>query len=88
VANGRSTIEERLARWLLMAADRIDGPDLPLTHEFMAMMLGVQRPGVTVALQHLERRGVLERKRGHITVLDRKHLEKLSNGTYVPADYH
>jgi CRP-like cAMP-binding protein len=71
-----------------MAADRLDGPDLPLTHEFMAMMLGVQRPGVTVALQSLERRGVLERKRGHITVLDRKHLEKLANGTYVPADFH
>ena len=49
-----------------MADDRLDGPDLPLTHEFLAMMLGVHRPGVTVAIQELERDGVIERKRGHI----------------------
>ena len=87
VANGRSTIEERLARWLLMAGDRIDGPDLPLTHEFLSMMLGVQRPGVTVAMQDLERRGVLGRRRGMVTILDREALERLSNGTYISADY-
>ena len=87
VANGRSTIEERLARWLLMAADRADGPDLPLTHEFLSMMLGVQRPGVTVAMQDLERRGVLGRRRGVVTILDRQALERLSNGTYISADY-
>ena len=86
VANGRSKIEERLARWLLMADDRLDGPDLPLTHEFLAMMLGVRRPGVTVAIQELEREGVIARKRGHIVILDREALEKMSNGTYVAAD--
>ena len=86
VANGRSKIEERLARWLLMADDRLDGPDLPLTHEFLAMMLGVRRPGVTIAVQELEREGVITRKRGRIVITDRKAL-KTSNGTYAPADY-
>ena len=57
VANGRAKIEERLARWLLMAADRLDNGELPLTHEFLSMMLGVRRPGVTVAIQELERTG-------------------------------
>jgi CRP-like cAMP-binding protein len=86
VANGRSKIEERLARWLLMADDRLDGSDLPLTHEFLSMMLGVRRSGVTVAIQELERDGVIARKRGHIVILDREALEKMSNGTYAPAD--
>ena len=52
LANGRSKIEERLARWLLMADDRIDGDELPLTHEFQSLMLGVQRSGVTLAAGH------------------------------------
>jgi CRP-like cAMP-binding protein len=79
VANGRSKIEERLARWLLMADDRIDGGDLSLTHEFLAMMLGVRRPGVTVAIQELERGGLVARKRGHIVINDREGLENLCN---------
>ncbi|MGZ4883573.1 MAG: Crp/Fnr family transcriptional regulator [Halobacteriota archaeon] len=87
VANGRSKIGERLARWLLMADDRLDGSELPLTHEFLAMMLGVRRPGVTIAVQELEREGVIARKRGCIVITDRKALKKLSNGTYAPADY-
>ena len=87
VANGRSKIEERLARWLLMAADRLDNGELPLTHEFLSMMLGVRRPGVTVAIQELERAGVISRRRGRIVIVDRKALEKMSNGTYVPLDY-
>ncbi len=86
VANGRSKIEERLARWLLMADDRIDGDELPLTHEFLAMMLGVRRPGVTEAIQTLERGGAIVRKRGSIIVVDRNRLKKLSNGTYFPIN--
>src|SRR5436305_4043506 len=58
MANGRSKIEERLARWLLMAHDRTDGDELALTHEFLATMLGVRRPGVTVALNLLEGSGL------------------------------
>ena len=83
LANGRSKIEDRLARWLLMADERIDGGELPLTHEFLAMMLGVRRPGVTIALQELERDGLITARRGVVTILDRKALEKCSNGTYL-----
>ena len=57
LGNGLSKIEERLARWLLMAADRLGSDELPLTHEFLAIMLGTQRPGVTIALHELERAG-------------------------------
>ena len=71
-----------------MADDRVDGEKLPLTHEFLAMMLGVTRPGVTVAVQSLERKGLIERQRGSIVIIDRKALEKLSNGTYAPAVYN
>jgi CRP-like cAMP-binding protein len=84
LANGCSKIEERLARWLLMAADRIDGNELRLTHEFLAIMLGVRRAGVTGALQVLERTGLVAHRRGVITILDREALEKGSNGTYKP----
>jgi CRP-like cAMP-binding protein len=87
VANGRSKIEERLARWLLMAHDRVGSPELPLTHEFLAMMLAVRRPGVTVAVQKLEREGVIAQRRRRIVICNRGKLEKLSNGTYLPADY-
>jgi CRP-like cAMP-binding protein len=88
LANGRSTIEERLARWLLLADDRLDEDSLPLTHEFLAMMLGVRRPGVTVAVQALERKGMIARKRSSIVILDRAALEKLSGATYTPATYN
>ena len=84
-SNGRSKIEERLARWLLMADDRLDG-DLPLTHEFLGLMLGTHRPGVTIALQALEKAGLITTRRSHITIVDRKALEKSSNGTYVQSD--
>ena len=83
LANGRSKIEERLARWLLMARERMDTDDLPLTHEFLALMLGTQRPGVTIALHALERGGLITTARGKITILDRKSLEESCNGTYI-----
>jgi CRP-like cAMP-binding protein len=86
LANGRSKIEERLARWLLMAGDRIDGDQITLTHEFLSLMLGTQRPGVTIALQALERQGLISHKRGVITIVDRGTLKAHSNGTYVPAN--
>ena len=86
VANGRSKIEERLARWLLMAHDRVESPSCRSRMSSSAMMLGVRRPGVTVAVQHLEREGVIARRRGRIVICNREKLEKLSNGTYLPAD--
>jgi CRP-like cAMP-binding protein len=86
LANGRSNIEERLARWLLMADDRIDGDQLPLTHEFLGLMLGTHRPGVTTAVDALREDGLIATRRGGITILDRKGMEKKSNGTYVPFE--
>jgi CRP-like cAMP-binding protein len=83
LANGRSKIEERLARWLLMADDRIDG-EVPLTHEFLSLMLGVQRSGVTLAVQALEADGLIAARRGRISIRHRAKLEKKSNGTYTP----
>lgn len=87
--NGSYNIEARLARWLLMCHDRVDGDDLPLKHEFLAMMLGVQRSGVTLALQNLEGAGRIRGRRGRITVIDRDLLEALAGGSYgVPeAEY-
>jgi CRP-like cAMP-binding protein len=86
VANGRSKNEERLARWLLMADDRIDGHELPLAHKFLAIMLGVHRPAVTVALQALERRGLIRAGREVIAITDRKGLVRMSNGAYLPPE--
>src|SRR5258706_2236583 len=70
LANARGNVEGRLARWLLMAHDRLDGDELPLTHEFLALMLGVRRAGVTVALQKLESDWLVVAKRGVIIVVD------------------
>jgi CRP-like cAMP-binding protein len=72
LANGRSKNEERLARWLLMANDRIDGSEVPLTHKFLGIMLGVQRPAVTVAMRALEHAGLISAGRRAITIIDRK----------------
>ena len=89
LANGRYKLEERLARWILMAHDRIDGDDLPLTHELLSIMLGVRRAGVTVALQYLQTHGLIRAHRGQIEVVDRAGIERLTNGAYgVPeAEY-
>jgi len=80
--NARSKIEDRLARWLLMAHDRMEGDQLNLTHEFIATMLGVRRPGVTVAMNLLQKDGLIRAHRGVIEIIDREGLEKNSNGAY------
>ena len=82
LVNGYSKIEERLARWLLMVHDRVDGNRLELTHEFLATMLGARRPGVTLAVQMLEYRGLIRAKRSEITILDRAGLVKMTGGSY------
>jgi CRP-like cAMP-binding protein len=89
LANGRFTVEERLARWLLMCHDRLPGDDLPVVHEFLSMMLGVRRSGVTIAVQTLEGTGAIRANRGHIIVRDRAKLEATANSSYgVPeAEY-
>jgi CRP-like cAMP-binding protein len=82
LANAEGKIEERLARWLLMAHDRLRRDDLHLTHEFLSVMLGVRRAGVTAALHQLERTGLISTARGCVTVVDREGLEKSANGLY------
>jgi CRP-like cAMP-binding protein len=86
VANGRSKPEERLARWLLMANDRLGGTEVPLTHRFLSVMLGVHRPIVTLTVQTLERKGLVRAGRQVITIVDRNGLVKMSNGAYLPID--
>jgi CRP-like cAMP-binding protein len=82
LANARFKLEERLARWLLMAQDRMDGPEFALTHEFLAQMLGVRRPGVTTALNAFENAGMIRAQRGTIAILKRAALEDMANGCY------
>jgi CRP-like cAMP-binding protein len=68
-------IEQRLSRWLLMCQDRVDSPLLPLTHEFLAQMLGTGRPSVSLAAGALENAGLIENLRGSVKILNRKNLE-------------
>ena len=82
LANGRATLDARLARWLLMAHDRTDGDRLALTHELLSIMLGVQRPGVTLALQKMEIDGNIEIQRSVIVIKDRQGLKKAAKGFY------
>ncbi len=69
-----------------MAQDRVGGNELPLTHEFLAMMLGVRRPGVTIALNLLEKQGVIQTNRGITEIVDRVGLEENANGGYGPPE--
>ncbi len=73
--NSRHTLPERLARWLLMAHDRLDGNELPMTQELLAIMLAVRRPGITIAVNALQAAGLLRHSRGRITICDRPGLE-------------
>ena len=86
LANGSHVIEQRLARWLLMCHDRVDGDELATTHEFLSLMLGVRRAGVTVALQALEERGLIATQRGQVTVLNRAKLEGVAGDSYGAAE--
>src|ERR1700722_13376779 len=78
VANARTHIDRRLARWILMAHDRLHDDRLSLKHEFLALMLGVGRAGVTEALQSLKRQKLIDAGRNLIVVLDRKGIEQLA----------
>jgi CRP-like cAMP-binding protein len=68
-------LSERCCRWLLFAHDSVGGDSFPLTHELLALMLGVQRPGVSLAAKALQRDGHIEYRNGRVTVLDRAGLE-------------
>jgi hypothetical protein len=88
-ANARFTVEQRVARWLLMAHDRTDADDIEVTHGFLARMLGVRRPGVTIATHVLEGDHLISARRGHIRVIDRPGLEALAGTSYgLPEAEH
>lgn len=82
VANAHQRIEGRLARWLLMCHDRIDGDEIAITHEFMAMMISADRSSVTVTLHILEGAGLIRSKRGRVQIIDRDKLEEAAGENY------
>lgn len=82
VCNRHHAIDQQLCRWLLLSLDRIAGDSLIMTHELIANMLGVRREGVSEAAGKLQKLGVINYQRGHITVTDRAKLETLSCECY------
>jgi CRP-like cAMP-binding protein len=89
MCNAQSRLDQRLARWLLMAHDRLSSDELPLTHEFLSVMLGVRRAGVTEALHTLRTLKLIATGRGQVTVRNRKGLERVAGEAYgIPeAEY-
>jgi CRP-like cAMP-binding protein len=83
VCNRHHSINQQLCRWLLLSLDRLPSNQLTMTQELIANMLGVRREGVTEAAGKLQREGVIEYSRGHISVLDRHKLEELSCECYA-----
>ncbi len=73
--NRLHSIEQRCARWFLMARDRMDDDVMPMTHEFLASMLGVRRAGITETTGELQRSGLIRNHRGEVTIVDRPGLE-------------
>ena len=76
------SIEQRCCRWMLMTHDRMQSDEFLLTREFLAMMLGVQRTGVTVAAGALQRAGLIRYRRGNVTIIDRRGLIRRSCECY------
>ncbi|WP_161792442.1 Crp/Fnr family transcriptional regulator [Croceibacterium mercuriale] len=89
LSNAVHLVEERLARWLLMSQDRLDGTEVPLTHEYLSIMLSVRRPSITSALHGLEGNRLIRAERGCIIIRDRAGLEEFARDLYgVPeAEY-
>ena len=79
--------EKRLARWLLMCQDRIGSEILPITHEFLAQMLGTGRPSVSLAAGILQRGGLIENIRGTVTILNRRGLENAACECYFAMQH-
>ena len=82
LANGHNTINERLARWLLMCQDRADTCEFPMTHQFLSNMLAVRRAGITEALIDLESTKAIRANRGQIIIHNRSVLEKIAGAAY------
>jgi len=83
VCNRHHSVDQQLCRWLLLSLDRLSSNQLNMTQELIANMLGVRREGVTDAAGKLQKQGIIEYSRGHITVLDRPKLEELSCECYA-----
>ncbi len=83
--NAVHSVEQRLARWLLMAHDRVGSDEFLLTQEFVAMMLGATRPTVTIVAGTLQRAGLITYHRGHVAIVDRPALESASCECYRAA---
>ncbi len=81
--NRHHSIDQQLCRWLLLSLDRLHGNHLTMTQELIANMLGVRREGVTEAAGRLQKTGVIQYQRGHITVIDRAKLETMSCECYA-----
>jgi len=81
--NATHVIEQRLARWLLMVHDRVHHDRFDLTHEYMALMLGVRRAGVSGAANHLRLCGAIDYTRGSVKIMDREALEACACGCYA-----
>ncbi|MDF0664159.1 MULTISPECIES: Crp/Fnr family transcriptional regulator [unclassified Rhizobium] len=82
LALGHYTLNQRLARWILMSHDRIEGDNLLVTHDFLAVMLGVRRPGISESLAILEGEGMIKALRANIVVLNRAKLIRMAGGSY------
>ncbi|MDM9627892.1 Crp/Fnr family transcriptional regulator [Rhizobium sp. S152] len=82
LSNVNYQIDVRLARWLLMSHDRVDGDEIALTHDFISLMLGVRRPSVTTALHVLEGERFIRSERGLITIRDRRGMEEFAGDSY------
>ena len=87
--NRLHSVEQRLARWLLLSHDRVVGDEFELTQEFMSRMLGVRRAGVSVAANQLREMGAIDYRRANVSILDRQILERSSCECYqiVKAEY-
>jgi CRP-like cAMP-binding protein len=83
--NAIHSVEQRLARWLLMARDRMGSDEFPLTQEFVAIMLGASRPTVTVVAGTLQKAGLIKYRHGRVTIVDRENLEAASCECYRAA---
>ncbi|NUS33106.1 MAG: winged helix-turn-helix domain-containing protein [Gemmatimonadaceae bacterium] len=81
--NARHSLEQRCAKWMLTARDRVDGESFTLTHAVLAQMLGVHRPGVTLAASKLQKAGLIRYVRGRVTILDHAGLEEASCECYA-----
>jgi CRP-like cAMP-binding protein len=86
--NALHDVSQRCCRWLLQTHDRVDADDFQLKHEFLAMMLGVRRPTVTVVLHALQEIGLITSRYGHMRVLKRKKLEAASCECYAAIRGH